>query len=324
MRKWMIKFLVPSLCFMAPFAESANCKFDIGAGYRQDRLEWELAGPDDVPTVMSKLTWKNLRIFDVEAQFRKITCYNLYFRGNADYGWIFDGDNTDSDYRAKNRRDRAIEYSRSNNNAGKGQVYDASAGLGYFIRWCKLRFAPLGGYSIHEQHLHLYNGYQSIDLDEPHFEGHHFPGLNSTYNTRWHGPWAGLDMYYHINDQITLSGTFEYHWLHYRAKGNWNLRQDILGDFIHTGFGDGYFGTLSLDYNFCSGWYLGALCKLSYAHLNNGKDKTVIGIPITNNPGENHSRDEDGGNYLPFVTEGKLRNVKWVSFCFLFTAGYNF
>lgn len=330
MRKWMKKILafLPGLCLVTTTVDSKNCKFDIGAGYRQDKLVWELAGPDDEPKVLSRLTWKNIRIFEVEAQFKKITDQNIYFRADADYGWIYEGSNRDSDYRVMSSRSHVVEFSRSDNNAGKGQVYDASAGLGYFLRWCygsqALRFAPIAGYSIHEQHLHLFDGYQSIDLDNPMFAGHHFRGLDSSYKTRWYGPWAGMDLYYHINEQITLNGTFEYHWLHYHAKGNWNLREDFIGDFTHTGFGHGYFGTLGIDYNFCSGWYLGAKFKYNFAQVKKGKDKTVIGIPINAIPGSSSFDDEESGLVIPFSTEGKLRSIKWNSFSFLFTAGYNF
>jgi Protochlamydia outer membrane protein len=330
MQKWIKKILtlLPGLCLITVPVDSKNCKLDIGAGYRQDLLEWELAGPDDTPRVLSKLTWKNIRIFEVEAQFRKITDQNIYMRANADYGWIFDGANRDSDFRVEGKRNAVVEFSRSDNKASKGEVYDASAGLGYFLRWCfgsqQLRFAPLGGYSIHEQHLHLFKGFQTIDLDDPLFEGHHFRGLDSTYNTRWHGPWVGMDLYYHINEEITVSGTFEYHWLRYHANGNWNLRSDILGDFIHTGNGQGYFGTLGIDYNFCSGWYIGAQFKYNYAQVTNGKDKTVIGIPINALPGNSSFDDEGGRSFIPFDTEGKLRNIKWTSFSFVFTTGYNF
>jgi hypothetical protein len=336
MRKCLVKLIMflMGFCLMKIPVESKNCKLDIGAGYRQDHLEWELAGPADIPKVMSKLTWSNIRIFEIEAQFRKITAQNVYFRLNGDYGWVFDGNNRDQDYRVEGSRNEVVEFSRSDNKASRGQVYDASAGLGYFVRGClgptQFRFAPLAGYSIHEQHFRFFKGFQTIDIDNPVFEDHHFRGLNSTYNTRWYGPWAGVDMYYHINDQISLCGIFEYHWLHYHAKGYWNLREDIIGDFIHSGFGQGYFTTLAIDYNFCSGWYMGAQCKFNYASLQNGKDKTVIGIPIDSRFGPNSKLDgskkssKESKSVLPFDTEGKLRNVKWCSFSFAFTAGYNF
>jgi len=355
MRKWMTNLMIflPGFCLMTMSAESKNCKLDIGAGYRQDHLEWEIGGPANVPKVMSKLTWKNIRIFDVEAQFRKITCQNIYFRANADYGWIFDGENRDSDFRVEEGKQstrKTVEYSRSDNKASKGGVYDASAGLGYFIRMCmgsrQLRFAPIGGYSIHEQHLRLFKGFQTIDLNYPVYEGHHFPGLKSSYNARWYGPWAGLDTYCHFNDEITLSGTFEYHWLHFHGKGHWNLREDILGDFIQTGFGRGYFGTIALDYNFCSGWYMGALCKFNYAKIENGRDKTVVCIPMDTNIKSYYRKskttklkqstksqlsqespidaNDHNQSFLTFDTVTKLRNVRWYSFSFIFTVGYNF
>lgn len=351
MRK-MIVSLLASLSSLLVWqdVQAKNCKLDVGAGYRQDKVVWELAGPDDIPEVMSRLSWDNLRIFEIEVECKKITCQNFYFRGNADWGWIFDGKNRDTDYRLDERTDKVIEFSRSDNKANKGQVYDASVGAGYFSRWCfglqKLRFAPVGGFSWHEQHLHIYDGYQVLDLDDPIFEGHHFQELDSTYKTRWYGPWAGLDLYFHLNEKITIYGAFEYHWMHYHARGRWNLRDDIIGDFHHTGFGNGYFTTISADYNFCNRWYMGAQFKFNFAHIHNGKDKTVVGIPVDQsvvlvdqkrnlkklkeeNPIKLHDEDDQeydssGSSVIPFNTEGKLRSVKWYSFSFLFTVGYNF
>lgn len=325
MLKWFFKFSAV-VCAAVMSLDAKNCKFDLGAGYRQDQFEWELAGPDNMPKVMSRLTWKNLQIFEMEAQFRKITCQNIYLRFNGDYGWIFDGHNRDSDYRVNGNTGQTVEYLRSDNDGGKGNVYDAEAAIGYFIKWCmgaqKFRFAPLVGYSVHGQHLHLCNGYSSINIDNPIFEGHHFKGLDSSYKTCWYGPWTGLDFYYHLNTQITLTASFEYHWLHYHANGDWNLREDILGDFKHSGFGHGYFASLGIDYNFCSGWYLGALFKYKFANVNDGRDKTTIGLPI--NQGVNADNDQNSGSLIPYETTGKLRKIQWTSFSVIFTAGYNF
>jgi Protochlamydia outer membrane protein len=354
MRKWIFSLLIVVPHLFSSSLHAKNCKLDGGAGYRQDKFQWELAGPDNVPKVMSRLTWEDLRIFELQADFKKITCQNLYFRASGDYGWIFDGKNKDADFAYDSATHRTIEYSRSDNKANCGQVYDASAGLGYFYRWCfgvsQMRFAPVGGYAYHAQNLHMYDGYQSIDLDNPNFEGHHFHDLNSTYRARWYGPWVGVDLYYHINDCLTITGSFEYQWLQYHARGHWNLRQDILGDFHHRGFGRGYFTTVGIDYNFCAGWYIGALLKFDYSHLHNGKDRTVVGIPIDAN--EIHARKAkklrddapltfpgNGGDsesesspsssssspaVIPFDTEGKLRSVKWLSFSAIFTVAYNF
>lgn len=304
-----------SLAFLllTSLLEADNCKLDIGAGYRQDHFVWELAGPKKGPPVLSRLTWKDLRIFDAAVCFKKITCNNIYFRVLGDYGRIFHGENRDSDFR-RNNKGQVEEYTRFDNNGGEGDVWDFSAGIGYFIKpdLCYLRIVPLAGFSVHEQNLHMYDGFQSRWLDIPNYPGHHFKHLHSTYRARWYGPWLGTDLYYHINDRITLNSYLEYHGLFYQARGHWNLRRDFAGDFHHHGYGHGWLGTLGIDYNFLCGFYLGGYFSFNYFHVSKGRDKTPVLVkPENENP-----------KVVNFV--GKLKAVKWHSFSAIFTAGYNF
>jgi|694.fasta_scaffold16465_10 hypothetical protein len=291
----------------------ANSKFDIEAGYRQDHFVWELGGQEGGPPVLSRLSWKDLRIFDVAASFKKIDCRNVYYRVWGDYGRIFHGKNRDSDYRVN--QGRIEEYSRFDNNGGKGDVWDITGGFGYFLRTdiCALRIVPLLGYSAHEQNLHMYDGYLSQMLDIPNFPGHHFNKLHSTYRARWYGPWSGVDMYYHCTDRISLVSYLEYHWLRYRARGHWNLRDDFAGSFHHTGDGQGILGTLGIDYNFLNGCYLGVRGSYNYFFVTKGRDRTPVYV-----------MPSEGSDPIIMVFEGELKKVKWHSFSILFNLGYNF
>lgn len=322
MKKNIFNLLIfcSSFLFLNSIVEAVNSKIDIGAGYRQDHFEWELAGNKGGPPVMSRLTWKELRIFDVAGCFKKITCNDLYFRASGDYGRIFHGKNRDSDYRMNG--DKVEEYTRFDNNGGEGNVWDASAGMGYFFRTdiCPLRLAPLVGYSVHKQNLELYDGYQSIMLDIPDYPGHHFKGLHSKYRALWHGPWGGADLYYHCNDRITLVSTLEYHWLRYNASGHWNLREDFAGDFHQSGYGHGFLGTFGADYNFICGLYMGAHISYNYFHLSNGKDRT----PVYESRVAEESSISSGSRPKVITYEGKMKSVKWRSASFIFTIGYHF
>ncbi|MEJ2314994.1 MAG: hypothetical protein P8Y85_09600 [Nitrospirota bacterium] len=125
-------------------------KYDLGAGYRTDDFDWNIASDitgTQTPNILSELTWSDLNIFQVEAGV-KAHVERVYARGSLDYGWILDGDNQDSDYLGDNR---TLEFSRSNNDAGDGNVFDASVGIGYKIIDNKLMVAPLVGYSYHNQ-----------------------------------------------------------------------------------------------------------------------------------------------------------------------------
>lgn len=236
----LIGLLTLTLPLIPAFALSENslsCSWEdndffmeVDAGYRQDSLNWNIAGPDGVPNVLSELKWSDLGVYQVGGKLIVETVLNLYLRAEADYGKIFQGKNRDSDY-AEN--DRTLEFSRSINKSKKGEVFDLSAGVGYTLtcgRKNALSLSPLVGYSRHEQHLRMYDGDQVIDLIDPADVGP-FPGLHSNYRARWKGPWVGMDMTYQVSCHFTLSGTAEYHWARYHGTGHWNLRTDFLKDF---------------------------------------------------------------------------------------------
>ncbi len=186
-------------------------------GYRVDDLDWNIAGNNT--NILSELTWSDLKIYQVKAD-GKVVLEWFYLRGSIGYGWIFDGENQDSDYLGDNR---TLEFSRSNNSSDNGNVMDASVGAGYQFNpgSGRLKVAPLVGYSLHEQNLTITGGFQTIPATGS------FSGLNSTYDTKWKGPWAGVDLSIEASRNLTLFGSFEYHWADYEAEANWNLRTDF-------------------------------------------------------------------------------------------------
>lgn len=336
---YKIVYSILSLFLMVSL-EAKNCKFDAGAGYRRDSFEWSLGGHERALPTLSKVSWHGLDIFEMCVQAKKITCQNIYMRASGDYGWIIRGKNRDSDFRFNTEKDKVEEFSRSDNDGGKGQVWDGSFGVGYFLRGIygclnDFRFVPLIGYSIHQQHLQMINGFQTIDLNNKDLEGHHFHHLHNQYKTRWTGPWVGVDAYFHWNDCITISGGFEFHWLRYQAHAKWNLRSDIHGHFEQEGNGQGYFANVGVDYNFINGWYLGGMIKFNYAHVKCGKDHRKVAGKLT--PGRQMAKatdsdDEESSSsksasdstVIGVKTVNRLRNVKWNSFSLLFSIGYNF
>ena len=215
------------------------------AGYRQDDLDWNIAGyltVDNYVNVLSELTWDDLESYQVKFQGSLVWPNFIAVRGVADYGWIFDGDNQDSDYAGD---DRTLEFSRSNNNSDDGDVWDVSIGIGYPFRTggeVVITITPLVGYSHHEQNLTLTDGYQTI----PHLGT--FFGLDSSYDTQWYGPWLGIDLNFRaaaINAFAHRFETFfsyEYHWADYEAEADWNLRDDFAHpkSFAHDADGNGW------------------------------------------------------------------------------------
>lgn len=69
---------------------SSSLSFEMG--YRSDDVSWNHRVQDDVrPNTKSKLTFKDLEIFQIGARL-KSTCGDcLYYRLDAHYGWILDG-----------------------------------------------------------------------------------------------------------------------------------------------------------------------------------------------------------------------------------------
>ena len=219
-------------------------QMDFDAGYRRDDLNWNIAGDTSGhnPNVLSELTWDDLESWQVKFQGSLIIPNIVALRGYADYGWIFDGKNQDSDYAGDNR---TYEFSRSNNNADGDDVWDASLAVGYPFRTGQTVIAtviPLVGYSQHEQNLKVTDGYQTIPPVGP------FPGLNSSYDTEWKGPFIGIDMRVraakpnNFAERFETYFSYEYHWADYHAKANWNLRDDLQHpkSFEHEADGTGW------------------------------------------------------------------------------------
>jgi hypothetical protein len=162
-----------------------QARFDVYTGYRDDTLNWNIAGMSDgtSPNILSELSWDNLHIWQIEGAGRVTFAKRLRLEGSLGYGWIYKGDNQDSDYFGD---DRTLEFSRSNNNSDGDNVYDWSVGVGYQynlgemadLMVDELWMTFLGGYSHHEQNIRITDGFQTIPALGP------FDGLNSTYKAR--------------------------------------------------------------------------------------------------------------------------------------------
>ena len=219
-------------------------EFILSAGYRKDDLDWSIAGNSDGsnPNILSELTWEDVESYQVKLQGSMVWPNRIAVRGYVNYGWIFDGDNQDSDYLGDNR---TFEFSRSNNDTDDDDLWDASLAIGYPFRFGQTvlgTFTPLLGYSYHEQNLNITNGYQTIPNLGP------FPGLDSSYETEWYGPWIGFELRFKARDIVAFAHrfepyvTYEYHWVDYNAEADWNLRDDFAHpkSFEHDADGTGW------------------------------------------------------------------------------------
>ncbi len=246
----------------------------LSAGLRKDGFDWNIAGDTSGanPNILSELTWRDLDIFQLKARL-SAESGNFYARGSLGYGLIYNGVNQDSDYNGDNR---TLEFSRSNNRADEGSVWDASAGAGYIARLmmpgrATLDVIPLAGFSYHKQNLTITDGFQTIPSTGP------FAGLDSAYEARWAGPWAGADLVYRSGG-LTLSGTIEYHLASYLAEADWNLRTDFAHpkSFEHTADGTGVVLSLGGDYEINREWSVGGSLDYQRWRAGDGTDRTFF------------------------------------------------
>jgi Protochlamydia outer membrane protein len=224
----------------------------LSLGYRADSLDWNIDGGSAGPNVLSELEWRDLDILQLKAEIRSINPTGIVFRGNADYGWVLDGVNRDSDYAGDNR---SLEFSRSVNDVGGGRVWDISGGLGQIFsvgedgQW---QIIPMVGFSYHQQDLRMRNGNQrvsslaNLQVLDPTATGMPplgpFPGLNSSYQAAWYGPWLGADVFLDLKESGTAFARLETHWVNYFAEADWNLRSDFAHpvSFEHKSDGQGW------------------------------------------------------------------------------------
>ncbi len=300
--------ILVTVCLVFLAASEAKAEdsavFDFGIGYRSDDLDWNIAGDltGQHPNVLSELTWSDLKILQIKGT-AKASVRRFYMRGSLGYGWILDGDNQDSDYLGDNR---TLEFSRSNNDGGDGNVFDASIGIGYAVVDQKLMIAPLIGYSYHIQDLSAQKGFQTIETPPFTPPIGPFPGLDSTYEAHWHGPWIGVDVSHGASEKLNLHASFEYHWADYEAKANWNLRSDLAHpvSFRHDADGDGIVVSGGAVYDPERFWPLSL---------------TVEYQDWSTDPGINRVFVADGT-----ILETRLNEVNWESFAIMLGTAYKF
>lgn len=277
MRKWMIALWlggISGFCYISDVqahAHKAEGNFEIGGGYRTDRLHWHVGFDQTVDisfpdSTSSSLRWRDLRIGYITAIGRYTNCANFYFRGFATAGQIYHGRASDKDF----VDGQLMLESRAT--ANEGHVYDFSGGIGYTFRFLCDRGAisPLVGYSYDVQQLQMHDLRVTVD----NFGGclGKVPGLHNSYRTRWKGFWFGVDFRLYMLCGLSLFGSAEYHLTHFRAYGHWNLRPDFIKDFKQHARGWAGLYTLGLRYEFFRYYYFAVTGIYQGWHTHKGQD----------------------------------------------------
>jgi hypothetical protein len=247
-----------------------DADFFLRAGYRQDHLDFTVSGTElirirdtllEIPWA-SVLEWEDLHIAEAQGNFSLTSPAGWHLRGRVGHGWILEGENQDSDFLSHNR---SFEFSRSNNEADRGHVFDASLGFGHrFVfggdaqkPWLSL--TPLVGYSYHMQNLRMHDFHQTVsDFGFPIPVGTRSKRLNNRYETQWHGPWLGLGLQATVWDRIDLFGEAAHHWASYHAQAQWNLRREFMQprSFVHNTEGTGVTARVGARYRAATNWAL--------------------------------------------------------------------
>lgn len=247
------------------------------AGYRRDEFQWSIAGLGGVPNILSELTWEDIEIATLNLGGTFYLRNNWFVNADVVWGEIFDGTNQDSDYDGNNR---TLEFSRSNNGADEGNILDVSLALGYRYQWLmdesgakRYELRPKLGLAYHSQNFKIVDGYQTIPAVGP------FPGLDSSYDTTWFGPWIGLENVFYQDKQFSFGLNLEYHYVSYDAEAQWNLRSDFAQpvSFEQEADGSGWVAELKTEWYFTP--ELALTLDLQYQKWladRNGIDKTYF------------------------------------------------
>lgn len=257
-----------------------DANVSVTSGYRVDNLDWNIAGDlsGANPNILSELTWDDLQMVELKGKVNVVLANYLVLDGKAGWGEIIDGKNQDSDYFGDNRTN---EFSRSNNSADEGHVWDYSLGgglrypvkdLGPLFIEDNMWVSVLGGYSKHKQHLVMTDLNQTVPDLGP------FPGLDSRYSAQWEGPWVGVEVTGTIR-RWRGWGRFEYHFPEYQGDATWNLREEFVqpGSFIH--FGDDGRGIVfegGGNYQLTDMWSFALTFTLQDWEMNPGIDRTYF------------------------------------------------
>lgn len=291
----------------------ATVNFDLSAGYRRDKLSWSIAGDlqGNNPNVLSELTWSDLSIYQLKLGNRTVIKDRVYVRGYLDYGTVVSGNNQDSDYAGDNRTQ---EFSRSINGVDGNHVWDASVGVGPRFSFLNstLAICPMLGFAVSEQDLNIVDGYQVITAPPLTTPTGPINGLNSQFQTRWEGPWLGVDLFFLIPNtkgpfsNVGVMFTAEYHWVNYDAEANWNLREDFAHpvSFSQEADGSGYAAGAAILFEIKNRWGIHAGMNVREMTTDAGLDRTF---------------------YVDGTTDDtRLNEVRWRSFTFEAGVSYQF
>jgi len=229
----MVKFISLFILFGVQLCMSqdfpAKLQVSVTSGYGLQDLRWSIAGNANGqnPNVLSELKWKGVAatITGMHLQYRIFRQWQL--EGEYAHLFFLSGRVYDTDYGSNDRTNKVYDQ---RFNAGKGGADRWQAGLANRIPvTSNISITPSAGYGIFHQTLYIIGNSFSL------------PDLNSTYKTKWTGPYAQILCSVAPTKKLGMNAGLRYSQVQYRASANWNLIREFNHpeSFRHTANGYG-------------------------------------------------------------------------------------
>ncbi|NCD70780.1 hypothetical protein [Mucilaginibacter agri] len=266
-------FLLALLCANSSFAQNNDrVKVYFGSGYQNENFHWSIAGnlQGQNPNVYSELKWRDLKGTLLTANINANVWGALYVTGGYSRSFIHSGKVNDTDYSGDNRTNPVYNQNFDDN---KGYSDYWNVGLAYqLFKHSKLSLRPEAGYAQSRQFLYL------LDLSGL------YRNLNSTYATKWKGPYIKLDAQWHISPELSLDAAAQYTQADYKAAADWNLITQFSHpvSYTHTANGYGIDANAFITYHFTH--FLAVNLGGSYFNweTGNGTDRLYLANGQTN------------------------------------------
>lgn len=208
-------------------------------GYGVQNLDWSIAGNLDgtSPNVFSELIWDQIQgmNYGIQGTIRILPKLDIVLEG--DYQKTRRGSARDTDYDFDNRT---------------GPFYDErfSSDEGYFYNFrvsARYVLPDLGSVSPR-----ILLGYEQLGNELfllPLADGSSDPDVRTIYQTDWYGGQMALELAY-AYDSFYALGSYGFGLFDYKAKANWNLRDEFQQpvSFRHSALGLKHNGVLRLGY----------------------------------------------------------------------------
>ena len=292
MKKNIFAFLI---CIFGPISLTAGCgcgdsaswpslnNFEIDVGYRRDKVTTKVSGttatqnlveeyPELILASSAKEDWHNLNIIQVAASASFVSCSNYAVKVSGDYGHIYSGEYAFRDV------EKFIDLFSISENGAKGNVYDASAGVGYLLTSTGGRciVTPYVGYAYRGQNLKKNGSVLDLCFSPPDIEcteGIRIADLNVSYKPRWYGPWAGIDFNVQVETCAYAFASFEWHLINYSATEHVSFGTSLKHQSAN---GQGYIVTLGGNWEIWRDWSIGLMGHYRNFRVWDGNQKVRV------------------------------------------------